>query len=236
MAAAIGEADFCVSGYRIYDCAQDTCQIIRPSAGRFTLAELGKSVAQFEKVLGGVAWKLVRRRVVAEHRLAFSPEVGYGEDTLFFFQYLSWIDTVAVVSEASYVYRRHDQGSLLHTAHHDQARIKRFLLELEKLYRQTQSGIVRYLIAYWQALNLWVFGLIVCYGTRGFRNRRKRFFEAARQCDMGKKCIRLRHIPAGARVVKWMVLTNTFLPLNLLVWMAGRIRGWDRDYAPAKNA
>ena len=230
MVTAMGDSELCLAGYQALSAAQGAAQLVRPQAGRFRLAELGEGITRYEQALSGVAWKLLRRSIVEAHHLAFQPGVSYGEDSLFFFRYLAQIERIAVTDTAQYLYRRHDQGSLLHTAFQDAARIERFLTELETLSREIESETVRYLIAYWQTLNLGVLGLNLCYRTRSFHERRAHFFDVARRCDMKRKCARLRHLPVGLLAVKWAVLTNCFLPLNLLMRAAGRIRHWDRDF------
>lgn len=230
LAEGIGEADFCISGYKVWYQERNVWQSVKPPAGRFTLAEFGKTIPRYEAVLRGVAWKLLRRSVVTEHGLLFPPELRYAEDTVFFFQYLACIETVAVLSDAQYVYRQHSQQSLVKASYQNITLIEQFSAELEKLYGKAQRDSLRDLIAYWQVLNLWEYGRVVCYRTEGFQKRKKQFFEIARRHDIKRKCARIPHGSITATVVKLTVLSHTFLPFNLFVRAAGKIMHWDEQF------
>lgn len=230
MAEAIGDADFCITGYKVWYQERNTWRTVKPPAGRFTLGEFGKSISRYECVMCGVAWKLLRRSVVTEHGLLFPPELRYAEDTVFFFQYLACIETVAVLSDAQYVYRQHSQQSLVKASYQNITLIEQFSAELEKLYGKAQRDSLRDLIAYWQVLNLWEYGRVVCYRTEGFQKRKKQFFEIARRHDIKRKCARIPHGSITATVVKLTVLSHTFLPFNLFVRAAGKIMHWDEQF------
>ena len=75
--------------------------------------------------------KLFKRNIISKHNLQFDPAIHYGEDRLFVFGYLSYVDTVAVTPYIDYCYCRRD-GSLV-------SRIYQFEQEL---YAYTQSILV----------------------------------------------------------------------------------------------
>lgn len=230
MVEAIGDADFCIAGYKVWYQDRNTWQIFKPPEGRFTLAEFGKDISRYECVLRGVAWKLLRRSAAAEHGLLFPPELRYAEDTVFFFQYLACIETITVLSDAQYVYRQQSQQSLVKASYQDISLLEQFSAELEKLYAKARRDSLRDLIAYWQVLNLWEYGRVVCYRTKGFQTRKKQFYEIARRYDMKQKCRRFKHGSLTAIVVKLTLLSHTFLPFNLFVRAAGKIMHWDEQF------
>lgn len=228
---AIGDADICISGYKAWYQDRGLWQTVKPPAGRFTLAEFKEGISRYERVMGGVAWKLVRRSVVAEHGLRFPPEVRYAEDLLFFLRYLAQIDAVTVIGDAQYVYRQHGQQSLVKASYRDTARIEQFFAELEKQYEKARRDSLRELIAYWQVLNLWEYGRVICYRTKGVRKRKEQFYAIARQFNIRQKCRRIRHGSLTATAARLTVLTNTFLPFNLFVRAAGKIKRWEKQFA-----
>ena len=224
MVAAIGDADICIAGYKAWYQDRNIWQTFKPAAGRFTLAEFGKAISRYECMLGGVAWKLLRRSVVSEHGLVFPQELRFAEDMIFYLQYLSQIKTIVVISDTQYVYRQHHQQSQVKAALCKKETLEQFYAELEKLYKQIQHEDLRYLITYWQVLNTWEMARYVCYKTRGYQKRKKQFYEIARQRDLKRKCRRVRHGSVTATAVKLTVLSNTFLPMNLFLRAAGRIK------------
>ena len=230
MTEAIGNADLCISGYRRWYQERDIWQEIKPVSGRFTLAELAERIPRYECVMCGVAWKLLRRSVVAEHGIIFPPGLRYAEDTVFLFQYLACIETVAVLSDAQYVYRQHSHQSLVKASYEDLAQIELFSAELEKLYEKARRDSLRELIAYWQMVNLWEIGRAVCYSTEGFRKRKKQFYEIVRRQDIKEKCRRVKHGSITGTAVKLTVLSHTFLPFNLLVRAIGRFMHLDEQF------
>ncbi|MBQ9010238.1 MAG: hypothetical protein IJ088_13050, partial [Clostridia bacterium] len=227
---AIGDSDFCISGYQVWDQEQNKRRTIKPVSGSFTLTEMGKNIFRYESVLRGVAWKLVRRSVVTEHKLFFPPEVRYAEDTLFYFKYLSCIETFVVIRDAQYVYRKHNQESLVKTSYQEITLIEAFFKELEKLYIEAPQINLRNLIACWQVLNLWEFGRCACYRTRGFQKRKRLFYEIVRRYDIKRKCRQVRCISVPCSAVRLTVLSNTFLPFNLFIRAAGRVMQWDKQF------
>lgn len=235
MVAAIGDADLCISGYQRWYQERNTWQTIKPASGRFTLAELEKRISRYECVMCGVAWKLLRRSVVAEHEIIFPPELRYAEDTVFFFEYLSWTETIVVLSDAQYVYRQHSHQSLVKASYQNITLIEQFSAELEKLYGKAQRDSLRDLIAYWQVVNLFEIGRAVCYGTKGVQKRKKQFYEIVRRYDMKQKCRRVKRGSINGTAVKLTVLSHTFIPFYLFVRALGRFMHLEEHFSQTIN-
>ena len=67
---------------------------------------------------GSPCCKLFRRCILFEHGLSFPESYSYGEDTLFFFKYLRYCQSIACIGRESYHYVENTTDSLSQRIHH----------------------------------------------------------------------------------------------------------------------
>lgn len=109
------EADFSMCGYELFD---DTTNVI---SGSFSCPKLNGYIADLANrmkeyisppFLLGPCFKLFKLEIVKTHSLRFPPELSYGEDAVFVFEYLQHCLTVSVEQYIGYIYRKHGDLTL----------------------------------------------------------------------------------------------------------------------------
>ena len=63
-------------------------------------------------LLYGPVVKLYKNEIIQRHQIQFDPQVSYGEDLLFNYQYLQYVRTIACIDRSLYHYRILDSGTL----------------------------------------------------------------------------------------------------------------------------
>lgn len=66
---------------------------------------------------GGPCCKLFSRKIIIDHHLQFPVAYNYGEDTVFFFRYLTFCNHISCTSEAHYHYLDHSPETLSQKIH-----------------------------------------------------------------------------------------------------------------------
>lgn len=66
---------------------------------------------------GGPCCKLYRKSIIDNNGIRFPLDYSFGEDTVFFYQYLSYVRKIHLVNKANYHYMQHEEGSLTKTVH-----------------------------------------------------------------------------------------------------------------------
>lgn len=67
----------------------------------------------------GSPWcKLFKRRILSDYNLSFPVEYSYGEDTVFFFRYLNYCESLSCVDKEGYHYVENSTESLSRRVHH----------------------------------------------------------------------------------------------------------------------
>lgn len=65
-----------------------------------------------QNLLYGPIVKLYKNNIIQHHQILFDPQVSYGEDLLFNYQYLEYAHTIACINESHYHYRILGSGTL----------------------------------------------------------------------------------------------------------------------------
>lgn len=65
-----------------------------------------------QHLLYGPVVKLYKNEIIQQHQILFDPQVSYGEDLLFNYQYLQYVRTIACIDRSLYHYRILDSGTL----------------------------------------------------------------------------------------------------------------------------
>lgn len=65
-----------------------------------------------QNLLYGPVVKLYKNDIIRHHQIQFDPQVSYGEDLLFNYQYLDHVRTIVCISESHYHYRILGSGTL----------------------------------------------------------------------------------------------------------------------------
>lgn len=235
LVCAIGDADLCISGCKQWDADHNKWVTSKYASARHNLAELGNSITQYEDILYAVMWRLYHRKIVIEHDIRFPEDMQYGEDTIFFFKYLFFIQKIVILNDAQYVHRRQDKNSLEKIAWKRielQEKLLSALEELSKILKDNKvnetSNNMLYLIEYWQIINMWNIGISICYQIDGYRNRRKKFYSIVKEYSLKGKSRNMVVASKRMLIIKATLLTNTFFPIYLLIKTAGMIKRWDR--------
>lgn len=144
---SIGDTDLCVSGYkRLYPNGKEELMYSSYYQGR--MEDMNEYFNDFmSKTLFQAPWcKLYKKRIIDENGLCFPPELCYGEDASFVYDYLSKSNTLTVTQAITYDYYVRG-NSLSHGLKNNQYSINLFLnkkvmelrkkwgMEYEKNYR-----------------------------------------------------------------------------------------------------
>ena len=109
------EADFAMCGYELYD------DMIKTPSFRYACKELfgdiGKLAMNVEDYLSppfllGPWCKLFKTEIIRINSLQFPPDLSYGEDAVFVFDYLQKCSTISINSYVGYSYRKHSNLTL----------------------------------------------------------------------------------------------------------------------------
>lgn len=65
-----------------------------------------------QHLLYGPVVKLYKNEIIQQHQILFDPQVSYGEDLLFNYQYLQYVRTIACIDRSLYHYRILGSGTL----------------------------------------------------------------------------------------------------------------------------
>lgn len=107
--------DFAMCGYELYDDTSNTVSV------QFDCPEFCGTIRNFAQnirnyidppYLLGPCFKLFRKDIIVKNKIVFPPELSYGEDAIFVFEYLTYCKTVEVSSYVGYSYRKHGIESL----------------------------------------------------------------------------------------------------------------------------
>ena len=108
-------ADLAVSGL-VLDFENGTHEVYRPDSDSvFNLTPLNtdRFVALNEKsLLYGPVVKLYRNQIIKNNNILFNNKYSYGEDLLFNYQYLNYVNSIATISTVQYHYRISNSYSL----------------------------------------------------------------------------------------------------------------------------
>ena len=105
------DIDFVLSGFKLIN--GSFCYISSPTKSKYT-GKVDLLLSDFSRLYCCYApyGKLFKRNIIVKHRLLFDAEIYYGEDRLFVFEYLSYVNKVAITPYVDYCYCRRD-GSLI---------------------------------------------------------------------------------------------------------------------------
>lgn len=100
-----------MSGFKLIN--GSFCYISSPTKSKYT-GKVDLLLSDFSRLYCCYApyGKLFKRNIIVKHRLLFDAEIYYGEDRLFVFEYLSYVNKVAITPYVDYCYCRRD-GSLI---------------------------------------------------------------------------------------------------------------------------
>lgn len=132
----IGTSDFLFSGYSIsYDGGVREKKINVPKLFDSSLEEFCKVIDQYLKntFLQGPCWKLFKRELILKNNICFPPELSYGEDAFFVYEYLKFSKKIKAIEECTYTYYVHQQDSLSHGFRRDKYIIN---IDLNKKIRE----------------------------------------------------------------------------------------------------
>ena len=230
MVEAIGEAELCVSGYTLWE--EETDKRTRFSCPDITLIlpQDADKLPDYERILGYVAWKLYRRELFVANHVFFPEALKFGEDTICFFKYLSCIRNINIIDDTGYIYRRHGKETLVGMSNHKADIKPRFLAEIDKLYRDDRYRNIRRLISFWESMVFVDICKQNCYIRKRYADRRSYFLRTVDRYHLREKYKIVKTNSKGMRSVKFAVMTHMYLPLDILIRVWGRYRGWDEDY------
>lgn len=108
------KADLVISGLLLH---KSTPSILSLSSQSF---RLGKNSELFfalleSRLIYGPCNKLYRTELIQTYEIMFPKSVQYGEDRIFNYQYLKYVENISIVSKPSYHYRISEFGSLCST-------------------------------------------------------------------------------------------------------------------------
>lgn len=110
-----GNSDFSMCGYELFDDISHTVssQFSCPKLCG-NLHDLAQNISDYlsPPYLLGPWVKLFRRDIILDNDVIFPPELSYGEDAIFVFEYLSHCRNVSIYPYIGYSYRRHGEESL----------------------------------------------------------------------------------------------------------------------------
>lgn len=104
-------ADLVIQGFKKYingECPGTAFQTACYTRNELVEAILDNNLLSF----GAPYCKLFRREIIERNHIRFSTKYSFGEDTYFFFDYLTHIFSMQVVAEDGYYYRCDQEGSL----------------------------------------------------------------------------------------------------------------------------
>lgn len=213
MVLAINDSDLCIAGYKIWNVAQGLWKSYKCASIVFSLDELQKYILQYSGFSWGTVWgRLYHRGIVKHYSINFPVDMSYGEDLIFNLRYLMNAKQIALIHDDKYIYRIDDKQSLNTIARRKVEWHEKIISELEKM-----MDFLPELVVYFQMAKMWEIGIELCYQIKGFRNRRKSFYNIVKRYNLKEKSRKKKLLSKGGLIVKWTILTNTFLPMNILI-------------------
>lgn len=110
-------SDYVVSGHKCIEDGEITCLLVPERCCTFEIGIAGAEpfTDLYKKnLLNGPCTKLYRRSIIVEHNILFPLDVHYGEDLLFNYEYLKYVNRISSVSVSDYYYRQVYGTSLSH--------------------------------------------------------------------------------------------------------------------------
>lgn len=99
--------DLVVGGVEIVDELEMTKKIFLPECFQGDVALFCKNVEKYTKpmpYMQSPAWKLFRLDTIRKYNIFFPPDLCYGEDTFFVYEYLDVIKNIKIINELTYTY------------------------------------------------------------------------------------------------------------------------------------
>lgn len=105
------DVDFVLSGYMLINSSSRYISSVSKSK---CIGKVDLLLSNFSRLYCCYApyGKLFKRSIITKHKLLFDPAIYYGEDRLFVFEYLSYVNQVAIIPCVDYCYCRR-VGSLV---------------------------------------------------------------------------------------------------------------------------
>lgn len=112
MLECIGDAQVCIGKKTRWNQIKDFKRTDGWKAFRGSVSELHKVLRRYKRSMRGATGRLYRTDVIRDNNIRFRPELRYGEDMRFNYDYFRYIDRVAFCDKVVYLYRIHNLNSL----------------------------------------------------------------------------------------------------------------------------
>lgn len=112
MLAFIGDAQVCIGKKTRWNQIKDFRRTDSWPAFRGTVTELHRVLRRYKRSMRGATGRLYRTDVIRDNNIRFLPELHYGEDMRFNYDYFRYISRVAFCDKVVYLYRIHNLNSL----------------------------------------------------------------------------------------------------------------------------
>ena len=215
MVSEIGNADFCMTGFRRWEERKKQWTIREGISADYRGREICDHIEDYRKLISGIGWRMYRTSFIREKQLLFPEDICLSEDALFFLRALLLAEEAVFIHDTGYIVRKHSGHSLTSRGIFNVEIINRILRMYGELALETDNPLFLQEILRQQFNEINWAGKKICFQVEGHRLRKEMFLSLADENHIKARLLTGKFQSKTEFLIRMMLAFRVFFPFYL---------------------